>query len=234
MMKDTSTTFEQTWDTIAESFDVTRRKPWKQCLDFIQEHPKNAVVADLGCGNGRHLLPCAEHCTYVIGIDISRNLLKIAEKKTFEKNLLNVLFLQGNLVNIPLKDNTLDTVLYIASLHNIKGKEERIRSLREVKRILKKDGRALISVWSRWQDAYRMQFFKRLLFTMNGEEFGDIEINWRQHKLNIPRFYHLYSKRELIQNINQSGLQIEHIQSVKFHSKLTPDNYFVLTRKTHS
>ena len=220
---------EYTWDAIAESFDRTRKKPWQQCIDFIDEIPKSAVAADLGCGNGRHLIPCAEHCKKIIGLDVSRNLLQITQNKIHNKGLGNVDLFHGNLVNLPLKDNSLDAVLYIASLHNIKGRENRICSLKEIKRVLKEDGRALISVWSRWQDKYRMHFLKQF-FTHKGE-FGDIELPWKQHNMNIPRFYHLYGKRELINEIKESGLKIEKIICKKLVSKKYSDNYFVKLKK---
>lgn len=220
---------EKTWDTIAESFDLTRRKPWRQCIDFIKGLPESGIVADLGCGNGRHLIPCAEHCNKVIGVDISRNLLRIAQNKSKQKSLGNVEFIHGNLVEIPLRDSFLDAVLYIASLHNIKGRFERLKSLSEVRRILKNNGKALITVWSRWQDKYRMQFLKKVFF--NREELGDIEIYWRQHNLNIPRFYHLYSKKEFARDLEQASLEIIHIESVKMHSTTKADNYFAVVRK---
>jgi len=222
---------EETWNEIAESFDATRRKPWQEVVDFINGLSSSDVVADIGCGNGRHLILCVDKCKVVVGLDISRNLLKITRNK-METKKISAVFIHGNLVDIPLKDNSLDTVLYIASLHNIKGREERIRSLKEVRRILKKDGRALISVWSRWQDKYRMHFLKEL-FTHKGE-FGDIEIYWRQHNLDIPRFYHLYSKKEFISDINKSRFEIERSYSVKLHSKKYHDNYFVVARKEKS
>jgi len=222
-------TSEKTWDDIAESFDCTRRKPWTECVDFINELPESYIVADLGCGNGRHLIPCAKRCKKVIGLDISRNLLSITQNKIKKESLGNVVLIHCNLTNIPLKDNSLDAALYIASLHNIKGRKDRLRSLKEVKRILKSDGRVLISVWSRWQDKYRKHFLKKLFSSK--EEFGDIEIYWRQHNLNIPRFYHLYSKREFARDLIQAELEIERIQSVKLHSKLSADNYFAIVRK---
>ena len=194
MKNNRTDTEELTWDTIAESFDSTRRKPWIQCLDFIDELSSQAIVADIGCGNGRHLIPCAEHCKTVIGVDISRKLLHITKQKTEEKNLQNVLCVHGDVRNIPLKDSSVDALLYIASLHSIKGRNERIRSLQEVSRILKQNGTALVSVWSRWQDKYRNYFLKQFFTRNRSTEFGDIDIHWRQHGLNIPRFYHLYSK----------------------------------------
>ena len=37
MQNNKSCTTEKTWDIIAESFHNTRRKPWKQCLTFIDD-----------------------------------------------------------------------------------------------------------------------------------------------------------------------------------------------------
>jgi alkylated DNA repair protein alkB family protein 8 len=221
---------EQTWDMIAESFDVTRRRPWKQCIDFINELPKSAIVADLGCGNGRHLIPCAQRCKKAIGLDISKELLRITQNKT--KDFNNAALIHGNLVNIPIKDNSLDAILYIASLHNIKGRQNRIHSLKEVKRVLKNDAEALISVWSRWQDRFRTYFLKKLMVNTETKEFGDININWGQHGLNIPRFYHLYSKREFVKDLHQVDLKIEKLQSVRLHSNNYPDNYFATVYKS--
>ncbi len=231
MLDERDSKSEETWDSIAESFDLTRRKAWTQCTDFIDALSKTDTVVDLGCGNGRHLLPCAEHCKQVIGLDISKELLGITGKKLKGKNLDNTTLLHADMTNIPLKNDTVDSILFIAALHNLKGKDKRIQSLKEVKRVLKKDGTALISVWSRWQDKYRKQFFKRWFAQMGKSEFGDIDIYWRQNGLNIPRFYHLYSKKEFIEDIKKAELKIERIEDVKIASQKYPDNYFAVVTK---
>jgi alkylated DNA repair protein alkB family protein 8 len=220
---------EETWDAIAESFDTTRRAPWKQCLEFIQTLQKSDVVADLGCGNGRHLLPCAEICRHVIGVDISKKLLRIVHKKIQQRNLSNASFLHADIVHIPLSDNSVDSVLCIASLHNIKGTECRRAALDEIFRVLKPNGTALISVWSRWQERYRRYFLKQWM--CQRKEFGDIDIYWKQQNLNIPRFYHLYSKREFMKELQRAHFHIEDITSVKIRSQRFADNYFAVVRK---
>ena len=231
MTKKHITDSQKTWDTIAKSFDKTRRKPWKECLDFIENLPKSSIVADIACGNGRHLFPCAKHCKKAIGIDISNELLDIINNKLNKEKIKNVDLLHSDVTKITLEAESVDAALYIAALHNIKGRTNRIESLKEVKRILKKDSIAQISVWSRWQDKYRKKFFKKW-FTQKGDsEFGDIDIYWRQHGLNIPRFYHLYSKKEFEKDILDAGFNIIEIKDVKMHSKKYPDNYFALVKK---
>lgn len=220
---------EKTWDTIAESFDITRQKPWKFCLDFIHSLKNQDIVADIGCGNGRHLFACAENCHNIIGIDISQKLLKIIQHKLSNKNIVNVSLIHADVVELPLADNSLNVVLFIASLHNIKGKEHRAQALKEISRVLKSNGVALISVWSRWQGKYWRYFMKQ--FFVHSREMGDIEIFWRQHNLNISRFYHLYNKGEFLQELRNAHFFIERLQAVKIRSKYIADNYFAIVRK---
>ena len=226
---------EDIWNAIAQSFDSTRREPWDECIDFINNLPRRSLVADVGCGNGRHLIPCAEHCKKVIGLDVSKELLKIVQKKINEKKLNNVDLIHSDAVDIPVRENRVDALLYIATLHNISQGYRRIKSLNEINRILKPKGKAIISVWSRWQDKFRQHFIKKCLTSFDKNEFGDINIYWRQHGLSIPRFYHLYSKRELKQNLNETGFEILKLEGVKYFSKKHYDNYFAIVtpkRKT--
>jgi ubiquinone/menaquinone biosynthesis C-methylase UbiE len=225
---------EDTWNAIAKSFDSTRDKSWIECINFINNLPKISIVADIGCGNGRHLIPCAKHCKKVIGLDVSKELLAIVQKKIIEKKLNNVDLIHSDAVEIPLKKNSVDAVLYIATLHNISERYRRIKSLKEINRILKPNGKAIISVWSRWQDRFRQQFLKKWFTGRGGNEFGDINIYWRQHGLNIPRYYHLYSKREFINDLKQAGLNIIDFQEAKIHSKKHPDNYFTIVKRTNN
>ena len=123
---------EDTWNAIAKSFDSTRRKPWKECIDFINTLPKTSIVADIGSGNGRHLIPCAKHCKKIIGLDVSKELLEIVKKKVYKNKLKNVRLIHSDAVNIPLRTYSLDAVLYIATLHNISERYRRIKSLKEI------------------------------------------------------------------------------------------------------
>ena len=222
---------EDTWNTIAKSFDSTRRTPWKECTDFIKTLSKKSILVDIGCGNGRHLIPSAMHCKSVIGLDVSKELLKIVQKKIYKNNLNNVELIHSDAVNIPLTNCSVDAVLYIATLHNISKRYRRIKSLKEINRILKSNGKAIISVWSRWQDKFRQYFLIRMITQFGYNEFGDIDIYWRQHGLNISRFYHLYSKKEFQKDINQAGFEIINLEGKKIHSKKYPDNFFALIKK---
>jgi ubiquinone/menaquinone biosynthesis C-methylase UbiE len=220
---------EETWNTIAESFDATRKHPWEDVVTFINEASQSDVIADLGCGNGRHIMVCPIRCKKIIGFDLSKQLLNIVQSKVTAGRLTNVDLIHGNLVSIPLKESSVDIVLYIASLHNIKGRGHRITSLKEIKRILNENGRALISVWSREQEQFKDCFSNKGY--SGDKELGDIEIYWNQNKLHEPRFYHLYTKNEFIGDLITSGLIIEKMFGTKIQSKECDDNYFAIVRK---
>ncbi|DAC72286.1 MAG TPA: class I SAM-dependent methyltransferase [Thermoplasmata archaeon] len=229
MQPEYRSTAQQTWDAIADSFDTTRQKPWKYCLDFICSLKKTDLVVDIGCGNGRHLLPCAAYCSHVVGVDISPKLLRIIQKKLQSTTLSNVSLVHADAVQMPFADNQLDAILFIASLHNIQGKQNRNTALKEIARVLKPNGVALISVWSRWQERYYKYFLKQLIVDPGG--FGDINVYWRQHNLNIPRFYHLYSKGEFLRELKGAGFRISNVRPLKIHAKRFPDNYFAVVQK---
>jgi len=209
------------WDKIAGNFDVTRRFPWKECIEFIDKI--KGICLDIGCGNGRHLIPAAEKCRLAIGFDISIKMLEVARKNLGEKGMRNVMLVRGDARRLPFPDDFFDGILFIAALHNIKGRDGRIKALEEVKRVLKPDGRALISVWSKWQERWRRYF---ILHPFK----GDIYVPWRRG-VEVKRFYHLYSMRELKRDAKKAGLKIERAWSVKKASRKYADNHFIVVKK---
>ena len=220
---------QKTWDSIAESFDITRQKPWEYCLNFIHTLRSDDIVADLGCGNGRHLFPCADQCSHAIGVDVSQRFLHIIKRKRSITGQGNITLIHADVVHLPIVDSSVDAVLFIASLHNIQGRDHRQAALKEVGRVLTPQGTALISVWSRWQEKYRRFFLKQ--FINRDHDFGDINIYWRQQNLNIPRFYHLYSRGEFLQDLHAASFTIQTLESVRIHSKRFPDNFFAVVKK---
>jgi len=209
------------WDVIAEDFDATRRSPWEECTDFIEGI--RGICLDIGCGNGRHLIPASEKCSIAVGLDFSIKMLEMAKRNIMEKGIENVILIGGDARRLPFPDNFFDGILFIASLHNIRRRKERIQSLSEVRRVLKQNSRVIISVWAKWQDRWRRHF---LLHPFG----GDIYVPWKRG-VKVMRFYHLYSMGELKRDVKKAGLRIEKAWSVKKASKKYPDNLFVIAKK---
>lgn len=216
-----------TWDSIAKSFHHTRKLTWDFCIKFISTIRKTSISADLGCGNGRHLIPLSRHCFYSIGFDISKNLLNITSANLKKNDIHNCSLIKGDLCSLPFQSNSIDHIIYIAALHNIRGKDNRIKSLKEVHRTLKPNGTALVSVWNKNQE--RFDHIKSL--TDKGSEPGDILIHWRQHHLNIPRFYHLYEKNEFTHDLLDANFTINSIEKISISTKKNNENFFAIVSK---
>ena len=98
------------------------------------------TVLDYGCGLGDNSVLVASHGAKVIGVDISPELIELAEKRMSQHNLSGVSdFRIGSAHELPLEDESVDVVFGMAILHHL---DLEIAS-REVFRILKKGGSAI-------------------------------------------------------------------------------------------
>lgn len=216
----------ETFDEIAPHFDITRYKPWPESKRFISTLPKKSMVLDLGCGNGRNSIYLAKEGMNVIGLDFSRGLIKIAKNKLEWKEVLNrVNLIQGDIASLPLQDDIVDAVLYIATLHHLPTPNERLQSLKEVTRCLKSKGRALVSAWAQEQEKFKDELKVSKEEMEDGFEFGDIFLPWKMKDgREFQRYYHLFSKDEFEDLIEKSGLEVNKI----FFSS---DNHYAELRK---
>jgi ubiquinone/menaquinone biosynthesis C-methylase UbiE len=196
----------ETFDEIASHFSITRYKPWPESKRFISTFPKDSYFLDLGCGNGRNSVHLANEGMGVVGCDFSKALLEIAQNK-FEWNRVfdRTQVVQGDISFLPIKNETFDAALYIATIHHLPLQDERLASLKEVRRILKPGGRALVSAWAQEQDKFREELKKPV---SEGLEYGDIFLPWKMKDgREFQRYYHLFSKDEFEDMIEKSGLE---------------------------
>lgn len=92
-------------------------------------------VLDFGCGTGRFVKLAQDKGANVIGIDISKEILKVASK------LIKVKHANGT--NLPFDDCSFDYVLSFMVLHVIEDLE---KSLHEICRVLKPEGKFLLGI----------------------------------------------------------------------------------------
>lgn len=99
----------------------------------------NGVFLDLACGDGCFTVPVASFGTKVIAGDISNTMLKVLKQKAEANNvsLANVTLCRMNALEIPLVDESVDTVVANSVLHLISNPEKVIG---EIYRVLKKGG----------------------------------------------------------------------------------------------
>lgn len=97
------------------------------------------IVLDLASGEGYGSDLLANYSKQVIGVDISTDVIEHSKSKYSKENLM---FLVGNVTQIPLEDHSIDITVSFETIEHHDRHEEMIR---EIKRVLKPDGILVIS-----------------------------------------------------------------------------------------
>ncbi|XP_058489186.1 alkylated DNA repair protein alkB homolog 8 isoform X1 [Solea solea] len=140
------------YDAIASHFSSTRHSPWPRVCHFLSSLPPGSVLADVGCGNGKYLGVNPE--VTAIGCDRSSALVQICAERGFQAFVSDAL-------GVPLRTASCDACISIAVIHHFSTQERRLAAVRELVRLLKPGGQALIYVWA-FEQEYKKQRSKYL------------------------------------------------------------------------
>ena len=110
----------------------------------------------------------------IIGIDNCKNFVTLCKERQ-----LNVL--ESNIFNLPFEDNTFDYIISIAVIHHLRTESERYKAIDELLRVLKPNGKMLITVWAYEND----NFSENKKF-----KIGDNIVKFN----NENRYYFIYNK----------------------------------------
>ncbi|MEK6239320.1 MAG: class I SAM-dependent methyltransferase, partial [Planctomycetales bacterium] len=147
-----------------------------------------------------------------VGVDLSPEMLRVVRGKAKQENL-DVKTVQANLVELDaLADGSADyCICMFSTLGMIQGRDNRLRALAHVRRVLKPDGQFVLHVhnlwnlasnpagrawlWKVWRQSWRQK-----------RELGDMVADYR----GVPRMMlHFFSARELRRDLQQAGFHIK-------------------------
>jgi SAM-dependent methyltransferase len=194
----------ETFDSIAEPFDATRREPWPFVSEWLGTLPTLAgPILDVGCGNGRHLEPAMKAGMSGIGIDASRRLLGIARSRLGSGPVLVL----GDARRLPLRDGSVEAVMAVALLHHLRSPEDRRAVVGELRRVLGTGAPVLLSTWA--LDDPTVAGRARVTRVPEGDD-QDLLVPWRAPGgPQVDRYYRVVPLDELSALVAGEGLSVE-------------------------
>ena len=200
---------EDDYNRIATAFSNKRSYITPDLLEFKKYVASGDKVLDLGCGNGRLLDVLSDIEIDYLGVDLSANLLEIAQEKHKSNR-----FLKMDGEKIPARDESFDVIFCLAVLHHLPSSRERVQLLKEVRRVLKPGGKLILTVWNlRLKKEVRRTIFfnniKRLLHLLAFDD-GDILYPFRDGNSEVlaHRYLHCFTEKELVEEQKLAGLNV--------------------------
>ena len=161
--------------------------PRKAVLDAIDRQDK---VLDLCTGTATNAIKISQMLpeSKIIGIDISRDMLRVAKEKIQKKSVKNVRLYSMDATCTKFKNRCFDKILISLVLHEL---EETLaeKILKEATRVLKDDGSIIVTEWELSDSLWR----KMLFFPIHVLE---------------PKTYRKFIKRDLYEYFRNYGLEI--------------------------
>ncbi len=204
----------QTFNEISEEYDHRRRSPWNECVTPLSELGANPLILDVGAGTGRQTLAIAQRGCDVVAVDFSASMLVKLKKNAADLRLdSEISLVVSDITTLPFRDLVFEGIEMVAALHNVPSMQLRISAMKETYRVTRVGGRAVITVWLRFQRGfYRLLLSSGFRCLLRESDWGDVWIPWGDR----PRFYHLFSQRELRSVVSKSGFHINEIQVATF------------------
>jgi ubiquinone/menaquinone biosynthesis C-methylase UbiE len=213
-------TNREAFNQIAESWYRVRHWPLlKRELQDLATRWQNGKLLNVGCAHGPDFLPFSDKFE-LWGVDSSRGMLRQGLRYSAKRKLY-VNFVAADALSLPFPDNTFDWAVSVATYHHIRGSSEREKAFLELKRVLKPQGEAFLTVWNHGQPRF---WFKS----------KEQHIPWKLKESTVYRYYHLFSYGELRKILSKTGWTIVAMspeKSYQFPIKNFSRNICVLVKK---
>jgi tRNA (uracil-5-)-methyltransferase TRM9 len=203
---------ETFYNLIADEFDKTRIRLWNCVKTYLDIFASNAIILDIGCGNGKYMK--YRNDLIIKGVDISIELVKICNKKGLD-------VIHGTMTDLQFDDNSFDGLLAVASYHHLNNDEDRKKTLDEMYRVLKIGGLCFIEVWAKEQPK------KSNKNTIEFKNNNNI-VKWTSVKTNeiYYRYYNIYTNEELVNEITKFKPEFKIVKS-----GYELGNYYIILEK---
>lgn len=214
------------WDylhdpAIARGYDASLADNFLLQVDvrFAERHfPQPGRLLDLGCGTGRLLLAFARRGFWVLGVDLSADMLRVAGEKAAAAGVV-IHRLQANIVELDgLQDATFDgAACLFSTLGMVAGPAARRRAVEQVYRLLRPGGRFVLHVHNRWFNLWdragRRWLLRDLMAAVRRRsDLGDRLMPPHQGVGGLT--LHLFTRREAVRLLRQAGFRVREVSPI--------------------
>jgi len=175
--------------------------------------PAQAKVLDFGCGNGRYLPLFLEQPGFrVTAYDISAEAVatvRSAFATEIADGRLDVVFGGMPELQAAIEPGSQDLILLLFGvLGHIRGRAERIATLRALRALLRPGGRLLLTVPNRRRRFHAEQARCAKLVSQGELEPGDVLYSRQSDSITLDLFYHLFTQADFLAELREAGLTI--------------------------
>ena len=203
------------YDRFGESFSVTRQRLQPGVKKILGTIQADVSVLDLGCGNGNFLRELSRrgHKADLLGVDFSLPLLRDAESQPegFSARFLEIDITELSVItNQSLIPDNWSLITAFAMLHHIPSTEIRLDILRMVRKLLKADGRLILSNWQFLNSEKlksRIQAWDKVGIADSDLDAGDYLLDWRSGGEGL-RYAHHFTAQELLALAEQAKMRV--------------------------
>ena len=173
-------------------FRNDNNSPRKAVMEAIAPEDK---ILDLCTGTAANAIAISQALpgTRIVGIDLSRNMLQVASGKIEKAGIANIRLLEMDATQTHFASESFDKILLSLVLHEM---DEPLRGkiISEAKRVIKKDGRIILTEWERSPQRSRRLLFLpiHLLEPKPYREFlgKDLAAYFEEHGLIVEKYIH--------------------------------------------
>jgi tRNA (uracil-5-)-methyltransferase TRM9 len=166
-------------------------------------------LLNVGCGHGADFLPFKSGFD-LYGLDFSAEMIKMARRYS-HKFEFPVNLQVADALHLPFADRSFQYAVAVASYHHLKGRENQLAAILELKRVLKPGAEAFLTVWNRCQTR----------FWFAGRE---TLVPWKAQGKVIQRYYYLFTYWEFEALVRKAGFRV--LKSYPENSYHFPVKYF--------
>lgn len=140
---------EREWERLDTGLS---RIEFASTLRLVEKYfPSSGAICDIGCGPGRYAIELARRGYRVTLFDLSGKLLERAKQAFTSEGISAERFIKGDARDLEcFCDESFDAVLLLGPLYHLIKRDDRSQALREMVRILKPGGRAIVAFLNSW------------------------------------------------------------------------------------